>query len=52
MTTTVTQNGMEIVTESKLWMSKDAPVFGMVETETKAFGQVTVEELTEAGNTK
>jgi hypothetical protein len=52
MTTTVTQNGMEIVTESKLWMSKDAPVFGMVKTETKTFGQTTVVELAEAGNTK
>jgi hypothetical protein len=47
---TATQNGMDIVTESKLWMSKDAPVFGLVKTESKTFGQVTVVELTEAGS--
>ncbi len=52
MTTTVTANGMEIKTESKLWMSKDAPVYGLVKTETKTFGMVTVMELTESGSKK
>ncbi len=51
-TTTATVNGMDIVTESKLWMSRDAPVFGMVKTESKTFGQTTVVELTDAGSQK
>jgi len=52
MTTTATVNGMDYVTESKLWMSKDAPVFGMIKSETKSFGQTTVVELTESGSKK
>jgi hypothetical protein len=43
---------MDITTESKVWTSKDAPVFGLVRTETKVFGQVTVMELTESGSKK
>ncbi len=49
-TTTVTQGGTEIVSESKVWTSPDAPVYGLVKTETKVFGQTTLIELTEAGN--
>ena len=52
MTTTVTQNGMDIVTEAKVWISKDAPVYGMVKTENKTFGMLTVTELIEAGKKK
>ena len=49
-TTTATQGGMEIVSESKVWISADAPVYGLVRTYTKVFGQTTVIELTEAGS--
>jgi hypothetical protein len=51
-TTTVTAGGKEITSESKVWTSKDAPVYGLVKTESKVFGQVTVMELTEAGSKK
>jgi hypothetical protein len=43
---------MEIVSTSKVWISKDAPVFGLVKTETKVLGQNSVMVLTEAGNKK
>jgi hypothetical protein len=49
-TSTVSQGGMDIVSESKVWLSNDAPVYGLVKTETKVFGQTTVMELTEAGS--
>ena len=47
--TTVMQGGMKIVTEAKVWISMDAPVYGLVKTENKTFGQTTVMELTESG---
>jgi hypothetical protein len=47
-----TANGQEFVSESKVWISKDAPLFGMVKTETRAFGMLTVMELTESGTKK
>jgi hypothetical protein len=52
MTTTVTANGMEIKSEAKVWISKDAPVYGLVKTESKTFGMVSVTELVESGNKK
>ena len=47
---TTNQGGVTIVNESKVWTSADAPVYGLVKTETKVFGQTTVMELTEAGS--
>jgi hypothetical protein len=47
-----TANGQEFVSESKVWMSKDAPLFGMVKTETRASGMVILMELTESGTKK
>jgi hypothetical protein len=52
MTTTATVNGMEITTASTLWMSKDAPVYGLVKTETKSNGSVDVMELIDSGSKK
>jgi hypothetical protein len=49
---TTTANGQEIVSESKVWMSKDAPLFGLVKTETRTLGMLTVMELTESGTKK
>ncbi len=43
------QGGLEIVTESKVWISNDAPVYGLVKTINKTFGQEVVMELSEAG---
>ena len=43
---------MEIVSESKVWLSKDAPVYGLVKTETKTLGQNSIMVLTEAGSKK
>ena len=51
-TVTVKAGDKEITTESKVWTSKDAPVYGLVKSESKVFGQVTVMELTESGNKK
>jgi hypothetical protein len=50
MTTTSTAGGVTVKTESKLWMSKDAPVYGMVRTETKSMGQTYVMELVDSGH--
>jgi hypothetical protein len=47
-----TANGQEIVSESKVWISKDGPLFGMVKTETRASGILTMMELTESGTKK
>ena len=46
---TTDQGGVKIVSESKVWTSADAPVYGLVKTETKVFGQTTIMELSEAG---
>jgi hypothetical protein len=43
---------MVITSESKVWLSKNAPVFGLVKTETTSGGVRTGMELTEAGNKK
>jgi hypothetical protein len=48
----VSQGGVNIDTESKVWLSDDAPVYGLVKTETQVFGQATVMELSEAGSKK
>jgi hypothetical protein len=47
-----TANGQEYVSESKIWMSKDAPLFGMVKTETRASGTLIMMELTDSGTKK
>jgi hypothetical protein len=44
--------GMEVKSESKVWISKDAPVFGMVKTVSTTFGTTTTVELSEAGAAK
>ncbi|QVL33303.1 hypothetical protein KIH39_05145 [Telmatocola sphagniphila] len=49
---TVKNGDMEIVSESKVWISKDAPVFGLVKTETKVFGQTSTLILVESGSKK
>ena len=49
---TATAGDMVIESESKVWLSKDAPVFGLVKTETTSGGVRTGMELTEAGNKK
>lgn len=49
---TATAGDMVITSESKVWMSKDAPVFGLVKTVTTSGGTTTGMELTEAGNKK
>jgi hypothetical protein len=48
--TTTMQGGTKIVSEAKVWISADAPVYGLVKTETKVFGQTTVMEMIEAGS--
>jgi hypothetical protein len=52
VTTVAKAGGMEVKSEGKVWISMDAPVFGMVKTESKTFGMVTVVELAEVGNRK
>jgi hypothetical protein len=49
---TATAGDMVITSESKVWLSKDAPVFGLVKTETTSVGVRSGMELTEAGNKK
>ena len=49
---TATAGNMVIESESKVWLSKDAPVFGLVKTETTSGGVRTGMELTDAGNKK
>jgi hypothetical protein len=51
-TVTVKNGNMEFITESKVWTSQDAPLYGLVKTVSKVLGQVAVMELTEAGNKK
>jgi hypothetical protein len=43
---------MEVKSEAKVWISKDAPVFGMVKTVSTIFGTTTAVELSEAGGAK
>ena len=43
---------MEVRSEAKVWISKDAPVFGMVKTVSTTFGTTTTVELSEAGGAK
>ncbi len=50
MTTTANVNGAELKTESKLWTSKDAPLYGLVKSETKTMGQTYVMELVDSGS--
>jgi hypothetical protein len=45
-------NGIAVDTQSKWWVSKDAPVHGLVKTETRVMGQVLTMELIEAGSKK
>jgi hypothetical protein len=49
---TATAGDMVITSESKIWNCKDAPVFGLVKTETTSGGVRSGMELTEAGNKK
>jgi hypothetical protein len=43
---------MEVRSEAKVWISKDAPVFGMVKTASTTLGMTTTVELGEAGGAK
>jgi len=52
VTTSVKTPEMEVKSESKVWISKDAPVFGLVKTVSTTFGSTTTLELSEVGNTK
>ena len=49
VTTVANAAGMEVKSEAKVWISKDAPVFGMVKTVSTTFGSTTAVEISEAG---
>ena len=52
VTTVAKVADMEIKSEAKVWISKDAPVFGMVKTVSTTSGMTTAVELSEAGGAK
>jgi hypothetical protein len=52
VTTVAKTADMEVKSEGKVWISKDAPVFGMVKTVSTTFGSTTTVELSEAGRAK
>jgi hypothetical protein len=51
-TVTASVNGQEYVSQSKVWICMDGPVYGLVRTETTVMGQVYLMELKEAGSKK
>jgi hypothetical protein len=50
VTTSAKVADMEVKSEAKVWISKDAPVFGMVKTVSTTFGTTTTVDLSEVGN--
>jgi hypothetical protein len=52
VTTVAKVAGMEVKSEAKVWISNDAPVFGMVKTVSTTLGTTTTVELAEAGRAK
>ena len=52
VTTSAKVGDMEVKSEAKVWISRDAPVFGMVKTVSTTFGMTTTVELSEAGGAK
>ncbi len=52
VTTSAKVADMEVKSEGKVWISKDAPVFGMVKTVSTTLGMTTAVELSEVGGAK
>jgi hypothetical protein len=52
VTTLAKVGDMEVKSEGKVWISKDAPVFGMVKTVSTTFGTTTEVELSEVSSAK